>query len=77
MELNKLTMIYNVNKQKTINIFGINFVEKNKNNCKIIYNKKEYELTSEFEVDDINLTHLEIALIITNIIKDIRYKLYV
>ena len=34
-----------------IKIFGESFVENNKDNCKIIYENKEYELTSVFDFE--------------------------
>ena len=46
MEINKISIIYNINHNKIINIFGHSFVENNKKNCKIIYNNKEYNLAS-------------------------------
>ena len=42
---NEIIMKYKLDKEKKeINIFGHIFVDKNKNNCKLIYNVKEYEI---------------------------------
>jgi len=74
MEKNKISIIYNINHQKTINIFGQIFVENNKNNCKIIFNQKEYDLTPTFIIEeDINLNYLKIVLIIKKNIIDASY----
>ena len=45
------TIIYKPNKSNTgkIRIFGENFVTKNRDKCKIIYEEKEFELTEYFE----------------------------
>ena len=56
-----------------IKLFGSNFVEKNKDKCKIIYNEKEYDLILYFKLDN-NYNHnghLKIRLIINNNITDI------
>ena len=52
---NKIKIIYhNKKNEKEIRIFGDKFVENNKDKCKIIYNNKEYDLTTEFNVENIN-----------------------
>ena len=56
-----------------IKLFGSNFVEKNKDKCKIIYNEKEYDLTDYFKFDN-NYNHndsIKIQLRINNNITDI------
>ena len=40
----EIEIIYNYNKVNPLKIFGSEFVKNNKNNCKIIYENKEYEL---------------------------------
>ena len=77
-EANKeLIMKYHVCKNdKNVIIFGDEFVKKNKNICKIIYNNKEYELTSNFNVENINKDFLEIKLKGINYIKDMSYMFY-
>ena len=53
---------YKIN-EKIIKIFGSSFVKKNKNNCKIIYEEKEFELKDKFEIDNnFNKDILEIKL---------------
>jgi len=52
---NKIKIIYhNKYNEKEIRIFEDNFVKNNKDKCKIIYNNKEYDLTTEFNVENIN-----------------------
>ena len=71
-----INIIYKSNGNNTIKIFGETFVKNNKNNCKIIYKGKEYELQEYFENknnnDEIILT-LRIFNIITNM-KGMFYK---
>ena len=54
---------YKIDKNKDkVKIFDNDFVENNKNLCKIIYEGKEYELQEEFNTKDINKEILEIKL---------------
>ena len=77
-EANKeLIMKYHICKNdKNVIIFGDEFVKRNKNMCKIIYNNKEYELTSNFNVENITEDFLEIKLKGINYIKDMSYIFY-
>ena len=52
---NEINIFYKVDNLKKIKIFGDTFVEKNKNNCKIIFNNKEYQLNEYFDLDNIVL----------------------
>ena len=48
-----MTIIYEVEDyNKTIRIFGENFVKNNKNNCKLIINGKEQEIAEYLTIDD-------------------------
>jgi len=48
----EITLIYNIDKNSNfIKIFDSEFVNNNKNNCKIIYKNKEYELVENFKID--------------------------
>jgi len=64
---------YKVGNNEEITIFGKNFVEKNKNICKIIYEGKEYLLTEKFNIKNQKekIDILEIKLKRVNKIKDI------
>jgi len=45
-DISEINIIYDINKDdKTINIFGYEFVENNKNICKMIIDNKEYEIS--------------------------------
>ena len=44
MNINEINIIYNNNDDNKIQLFGYDFVERNKNNCMIITNGKEDEL---------------------------------
>ena len=59
---NEITMIYNINNEEKIKILGKEFVDKNKDLCKLIYENKEYELTEEFNVKNINKKKLVLKL---------------
>ena len=49
MKKNKITIVYKINeKEVKIKLFDSFFVEKNKNNCKLIFENKEYELQEFF-----------------------------
>ena len=54
-EDNKITMIYKIPKnQKFVKIFGIEFVNNNKNICKIVVDDKMYELQEKFDINNNN-----------------------
>ena len=69
---NFITSVYKIEKNiKKLLIFGFAFVEKNKNNCKIIYNNEEYELIEKINIKEKeNKNLLEIKLIGINNITD-------
>ena len=52
----EINIIYNINKdiitRDIINIFGIEFVENNKKNCKMVINDKEYRIREEYNVQN-------------------------
>ena len=50
---NEIKIIYNINEEEKIKIFGKVFVENNYK-CKIIYDNKEYELKEELEIKNKN-----------------------
>ena len=58
----EITIIYKINDESNIKIFDETFVNNNKNNCKIIYENQEYELTEQFNVENIKNNKLEIKL---------------
>ena len=59
----EIFIIYKIGKDEdSVKIFYSDFVELNKNNCKIIYEEKEYDLKKEFNVKNIKKEILEIRL---------------
>ena len=74
---NELVMRYYVSKNdKYINIFGNEFVKRNKYLCKIIHEGNEYELTDIFNVENYKKEYLEIKLKRLNYITDLSYMFY-
>ena len=74
---NEITIVYKINKeQDKIKIFGSNFVKNNINNCKILYQNKEYELKEYFENFSKNDSQLQIKLKGINNIIDTSYMFY-
>ena len=73
----ELVMKYHVSKaDKKLFIFGSEFVKRNKYLCQIIHEDNEYELTDQFNVENINKDYLEIKLKGFNNINDISYMFY-
>ena len=66
---------YKASNDNQIRLFGSDFVYKNKDKCKIIYNEKEYDLMEYFKFDN-NYNHndsIKIQLRINNNITDIKF----
>ena len=60
-----------------IKLFDFKFVKRNKDNCKIIYNEKEYDLIDVFKFDGgCDRDSIEIQIRINNNITDISYMFY-
>ena len=77
----KITMIYIIEKRNDgINILGKDFVENNRNNCKMIINKKEYDINNYIKYDEyyINKSDNFLTIILTGInkINDASYTFY-
>ena len=72
---NEANIYYKIDSLKKIKLFGKSFVEKNKNNCKIIFNDQEYELNVDFDINNIVIGDniLKIKLKETNNITDMSY----
>jgi len=61
--VDEIKIIYKINNNdKKIKIFHIDFVNKNRDNCKIIYEGIVYDLEDEFNVDNLQKSILEIKL---------------
>ena len=69
---------YKSSNDNQIRLFGSDFVNKNKDKCKIIYNEQEYDLMEYFKFDN-GFNHnysIKIQLRINNNITDISYMFY-
>ena len=49
-DISEINIIYDIKKGINIRIFGYNFVENNKNICKMIIDNKEYEITERYNI---------------------------
>ena len=69
-DISEINIIYDINGNKNIHIFGYAFVGNNKNTCKMIIDNKEYELQQKYNVKNNNNNNiLKIKLLgINNII---------
>ena len=73
---NEINIIYYIGGENNIHIFVKNFVEKNKDKCKIEFENKEYELKEYFNIKDYTdnkLEKLQIKLKYINKITDMSY----
>ena len=73
---NQIICKYKINNSDNITIFGKQFVENNKNICKIIYEGKEQDLNDIFNTKDIKKEILEIKIIGINNITNASYMFY-
>ena len=71
-EISEINIIYSI-EGKDINIFGSNFIENNKNICKMVIDNKEYEITNDFDVENYNNNLLKIKLKGINKITNMSY----
>ena len=78
MNNNEINIIYNINniKDDSLKIFGSEFVKNNKNNCKIIYENKEYELQEYINIKNNKKEKIEIKLKGINKVTDMSYMFY-
>ena len=53
-DISEINIIYDINGEKNIRLFGSHFVKNNKNICKIIINNKEYKLSESYNVKNNN-----------------------
>jgi len=75
-DISEINIIYDFNGNNNINIFGSNFVENNKNTCKMIIDNKEYELAQNYNVKSNNNNKLKIKLKGINHITNMSYMFY-
>ena len=88
-DLSYINIIYDINKKNKnkdedesekededeyeIKIFGHEFVMNNKNNCKMIIDNKEYEITEKYNIENYNNNKLNIKLKGINNVTDMSY----
>ena len=51
--IDEITIIYKIDKNNNVKVFGEKFVKKNKKYCKIIYDGKIYDLNEYINIDNI------------------------
>ena len=73
IKLNRTTIIYNCEKEKKIQLFGYDFVENNKDNCYLIIDGEKKELCQYYQVPINEIQTLEVELIETRPITNMRY----
>ena len=75
---NEMTIIYSIGDYEFIRIFSKKFVENNRNNCKIIINEKEQEITEYINKYEINTKDnlLQVKLKEINTIFDMSYMFF-
>jgi len=61
-DISEINIIYDINEESNIDIFGSKFVENNKNICKMIIDNKEYELADNYNIKSNNNNKLKIKL---------------
>ena len=61
-DLSYINIIYDINKENEIKIFGTEFVKNNKNRCKMVIDNKEYTIKSKYNITKYNKNKLEIKL---------------
>ena len=74
-DISEIIIIYDINKEneENIKIFGEEFVENNKNICKMIIDNKEYEITGKYKVKSNDNNQLQIKLKGIDNITDMSY----
>ena len=75
-KMNIMTIIYNINNQNQIKLFGKDFVRNNKNNCYLIINNVKEELTDYIEIKTKKQKQLEIKLFEIILITDMSGMFY-
>ena len=69
----EINIIYNIKYKKYIKLFGDEFVENNKNICKMIIDNKEYEMEDSYKIKNYKNNILKIKLKGINNITNMSY----
>ena len=72
-DITEINIIYNIKNKEYIRLFGAEFVENNKNICKMIIDNKVYEIKKDYNVKIYNNNKLEIKLKGVNNITNMSY----
>ena len=72
----EINIIYNINEENNINIFGSEFVKNNKNICKMLIDNKKYEILEKYNVKSNNNNKLKIKLRVINNITNMSSMFY-
>ena len=75
-DISVIEITYDITGKNEIRIFGSNFVENNKNNCKMIIGDKEQEIAEEYHIKSNNNNKLKIKLKGINIVTNMSYMFY-
>ena len=70
-----MIIIYKIKNQNKIQLFGENFIKNNKNNCKIIVENKEQDISEYLNVNK-NITNVKIKLKEIKTISNMSYMFY-
>ena len=76
---NEINILYKIENQNVIRIFGPKFVEDNKSKCKIEFENQEYDLIAFFNIENYTknkLDYLQIKLKNINNVTDMSYMFY-
>ena len=71
--ISEITIIYDINRKNNIRIFGSEFVENNKDICKIIIYNKEYEIIEKYNIKRNNDNKLRVKLKGINKVSNMSY----
>jgi len=74
-DITKINIIYNTKTKEYINLFGDKFIENNKKICKMIIDKKQYEIAARYYIKN-NNNLLKIKLKGINKVNDMSYMFY-
>ena len=75
-DISEINIIYDINNQNKIRIFGSNFVKNNKNICKMIIDNKKYNIKRIYNVKNYKNNILKIKLKGINNITNMSYMFY-
>ena len=76
-DISEINIIYKIEiVEDNIKIFGNEFVENNKNKCKMIIDNKEYEIQEYFDIESNNNNILNLKLKGINNITNMSYMFY-